>query len=457
MQIQINKSPPPMMLLPMQASDVTAGSLLFSLTTVALDVESDTKTEKSLVDNDQDLTTLLSNLWLPLNQDLKEPGLVLAEENLPALDLASIARDAGGVMDEEVASGRQNAASGRQDAGIIIKPRSISVGQEAAGIDQRDADVRPQDVGFWLQDMDIKQQDIALEQQDTNMGQKRVGIKLLSRDIGQPTIAVEQQDIAIRLPDTDIGQQNANTKPAILPDDTQPITNPIDSSPSRLAANPSQSTQSNDRTPTDMLLRTSIDNTVLQQPKNQEKNPEIVNNDDNQSLAFPDIMSNKMMVMNTTSDGTYQRVAPTTFSVIAESLASYQAIDVIPQPSDAAMDIDLATYHAKLNLFQPELGQVTADIAVTAHHTDITFTTERAEVTQIIESSLRQLRETFEQTDLTLTQVTIQNNLAQDKQELYKKFAGKEDEQKALTSLKPVTQDGLSHCRGTDWLVDTYA
>jgi flagellar hook-length control protein FliK len=100
---------------------------------------------------------------------------------------------------------------------------------------------------------------------------------------------------------------------------------------------------------------------------------------------------------------------PTLSSVMAEIKAQQSSdyhfnVEILPA---SAASIAKEVYDAKIKIYPPELGQVTAKLRVDKNGTELTILTENARVKEIVEANLAQLRQNFQQADIHLTQVNV--------------------------------------------------
>lgn len=80
-------------------------------------------------------------------------------------------------------------------------------------------------------------------------------------------------------------------------------------------------------------------------------------------------------------------------------------------PSTLKVDSHFAT----LKVYPPDLGQITAEIQMNKGMTELTLRADNPQVRHFIETNLQQLRESFENSNINLGQVNVQNHSAEDK------------------------------------------
>ena len=84
----------------------------------------------------------------------------------------------------------------------------------------------------------------------------------------------------------------------------------------------------------------------------------------------------------------------------------------LPLPSAAALAKE--TYDAKIKIYPPELGSVTATLKVDKNDAQLVIMAESSRVKEIIEANLPQLRENFQNANINLTHVQVQVALNSD-------------------------------------------
>lgn len=124
--------------------------------------------------------------------------------------------------------------------------------------------------------------------------------------------------------------------------------------------------------------------------------------------------------------------------------------------TDAGASLKIEAYTAKIKVYPPDLGQVTAEIIVKKGMAELTLTADNRHVKDFIQTNLPQLRETFLDSNITLTQVSIQNNSAQDKQHAPQHQAPSNGVWGELASEQTDQTQELVSRRQSDSMVDTY-
>lgn len=121
----------------------------------------------------------------------------------------------------------------------------------------------------------------------------------------------------------------------------------------------------------------------------------------------------------------------------------------------ASLKVD--SYFATLKVYPPDLGQVTAEIQINKGMTELTLRADNPQVRHFIETSLPQLRESFENSHINLGEVTIQNNSPDNRQDFQKNHNssfGNMTIQQKPDDTKGVTQ---ARKQSSNSIIDTYA
>lgn len=115
------------------------------------------------------------------------------------------------------------------------------------------------------------------------------------------------------------------------------------------------------------------------------------------------------------------------------------------------------SHFATLKVYPPDLGQITAEIQVNKGMTELTLRADNPQVRHFIETNLQQLRESFENSNINLGQVNVQNHSAEDKHGFQRNhnsaFANMD------TPLKPDTDRPKARAETprSQSIIDTYA
>lgn len=86
-------------------------------------------------------------------------------------------------------------------------------------------------------------------------------------------------------------------------------------------------------------------------------------------------------------------------------------------PTATLNSINKESYHASIKIYPPELGQVIAKLKINGNNTELVIQAENNVVKQIVEASLSQLRDSFQQSDINLTTVMVETTHADAKQQ----------------------------------------
>ena len=189
----------------------------------------------------------------------------------------------------------------------------------------------------------------------------------------------------------------------------------------------------------------------------RQKTGDISQNTPDYALAMDDLAHfiNKKITLNqdVTSQST-QSTAREGYGVV-ETKSDLRSSEY--KAGDAGIALKIEAYTAKIKIYPPDLGQVTAEIIVNKGLTDLTLTTENRHVTDFIKASLHELHEKFLDSNINLNQVTIQNGTSQDRQNFPQHQASSREnlwQDEAVDTAVPLKQESV---RRTDSLIDTYA
>jgi flagellar hook-length control protein FliK len=80
----------------------------------------------------------------------------------------------------------------------------------------------------------------------------------------------------------------------------------------------------------------------------------------------------------------------------------------IELPSVVLNSLNQETYNANIKIYPPELGRVMAKLKVDKNNAELMILTENNVVKQIIETNLPELRQNFQNADITLTSINVQ-------------------------------------------------
>ena len=80
-------------------------------------------------------------------------------------------------------------------------------------------------------------------------------------------------------------------------------------------------------------------------------------------------------------------------------------VELLPQTIDS---LAKQTYDAKIRIYPPELGHITASLKIDRNTAELTIIAQNDHVKSIIESNMPQLRQNFQQADITLSSVQVQ-------------------------------------------------
>lgn len=132
-------------------------------------------------------------------------------------------------------------------------------------------------------------------------------------------------------------------------------------------------------------------------------------------------------------------------------------IELSPPTIDA---LNKETYDAKIKIYPPELGEVMAKLRVDKNGTELFITTENNRVKEIVEANLPQLRESFQQADINLTEIQVQTSSSGTKEQRSDNWQQGEHFTAKESSLESNSEQVVSpkeSPKKSDKLVDTYA
>lgn len=161
-----------------------------------------------------------------------------------------------------------------------------------------------------------------------------------------------------------------------------------------------------------------------------------------------------------------QQISQTTSRTdFAESLRQAQQsgdyevnVEMTPASSGA---ISKDVYNAKIKIYPPELGHITAKLKVDKNSTELVILTENNHVKNIVESNLAQLKDSFAKSDINLTTVHVDtansqatsNGQNKNNNSAGGKFAASDDND--LIKKQPINAEKSN--KSSDKIVDTYA
>lgn len=91
-------------------------------------------------------------------------------------------------------------------------------------------------------------------------------------------------------------------------------------------------------------------------------------------------------------------------------IQEHASVDVQPPSLD---ELNKAAYNAKIKIYPPELGPVLANLKMDKNNIELIIQTQSAQVKEIVEANLPQLREQFQKADINLTNIQVQNSESQ--------------------------------------------
>lgn len=91
-------------------------------------------------------------------------------------------------------------------------------------------------------------------------------------------------------------------------------------------------------------------------------------------------------------------------------IQEHASVDVQPPSLD---ELNRAAYNAKIKIYPPELGPVLANLKMDKNNIELIIQTQSAQVKEIVEANLPQLREQFQKADINLTNIQVQNSESQ--------------------------------------------
>ena len=123
---------------------------------------------------------------------------------------------------------------------------------------------------------------------------------------------------------------------------------------------------------------------------------------------------------------------------------------------DAGAALKIDAYMAKIKVHPPELGQITAEIILNKGLTELTLTAENRAVTDFIQRNMHELHEKFVDSNINLSQVTIQDSATQNRQSFSQNQTSSAwgDQTEELDLAEHPNQEVT---RQSDSMIDTYA
>lgn len=202
-------------------------------------------------------------------------------------------------------------------------------------------------------------------------------------------------------------------------------------------------------------IRTSISNNI---------NKSFVNPNDPPSNNFQNYFQNhsSLQPIDNQNKMFAQDLAPATSQSISENNAS--TIEFFSYPNAADLN---KSFDAKIILYPPELGHIIAKLKINQNDAHLTITTANDSVRNIVEANLAELKESFKQSDVQLTNVQVvtgtinsdsqnsdQSSPQKNSQEnLQKNFSSTENQLNG--SLAPAAKQTV-HRQKLSSLIDTY-
>jgi flagellar hook-length control protein FliK len=87
-------------------------------------------------------------------------------------------------------------------------------------------------------------------------------------------------------------------------------------------------------------------------------------------------------------------------------------------PGNLASSLKVEGYTAKIKVYPPDLGQITAEILINKGMAELTLSADSSQVRHFIESNLQPLRDSFQNANIQLNDVLMQQSSSSDRQEL---------------------------------------
>jgi flagellar hook-length control protein FliK len=126
--------------------------------------------------------------------------------------------------------------------------------------------------------------------------------------------------------------------------------------------------------------------------------------------------------------------------------------------SGIAASLKVEGYSAKIKVYPHDLGQITAEILLNKGVTELTLRVDNPQVKHFIETNLQQLRESFQNTNVHLGDISVQDNLMQSKNEFQREESPAVYSDLNRPSNSSNENQGVSAPRPqSNSLIDTYA
>jgi flagellar hook-length control protein FliK len=174
-----------------------------------------------------------------------------------------------------------------------------------------------------------------------------------------------------------------------------------------------------------------------------------------EAIASP-AASTPQLVVNTMVDFINKKITSSpTEAVFSQGPKKIALTELQFNPQDL-MSLKVDNYTAKLKVYPPDLGQVIAEIQIHNGQTELTIRTENPQVKHFIEQHLTHLRESFEQSNINLGQVNIQDNSSKDtssRQQAFYSSSSEATREVDNTHKDPYLRDKKS----SEQTIDTYA
>ena len=175
---------------------------------------------------------------------------------------------------------------------------------------------------------------------------------------------------------------------------------------------------------------------------------------DNTPLSPPP--ASPEQVLNTMVDFINKKIsASPTEATFSQGTKKIALTELQFNPQDLT-SLKVDSYTAKLKVYPPDLGQVIAEIQINNGQTELTIRTENPQVKHFIEQHLVHLRESFEQSNINLGQVSIQDNTPKDNSSRQQAFYSSSTE--VIREPENAHKDPyLRDKKNTEQTIDTYA
>lgn len=194
------------------------------------------------------------------------------------------------------------------------------------------------------------------------------------------------------------------------------------------------------------------------------------NNLDNQQNKYVDALTQLGNIINSHT-AQYANNDKSAFATSKTPQVSYVDVSSKVNQADYGIKIDLlpsalnplekGTYNAHIKISPPELGSVMAELRIDKNSADLIILAENNQVKEIIEANLSQLRDSFQQADINLTNIhvdvqTSQSNTKEQQdqnQRAYEPFETNEN----TNELNKQTLTAKKTTQRLDSIIDTYA